>query len=647
MIEFKKLKLSTKILIPAILMIFVSNVITTYISSNKMEEMAFKNTRDSLSMLTDSIFITLRNAMNSGNIETIKEAEKNSRENIKGLESLVVAKSKNTIELFSPNEKYTSDKNILEVFDTKKELVIQMKDENGDSLRVLRPMIAQNDCLMCHVNEKEGNIIGVIDLKFSLDEANQLINSSIKSLIVASFFVIFIISMVILYITKRATYPILDFQKGLIEFFRYLSKENDKIEPLVVHSMDEIGQMVVAVNENIKKTIDGINQDEDAIKQSALICQKASSGELNVKINATASNPEINHLINIVNDLLLAMSQNVRRVLRVLHGYTHDNYEQRINSQDDTKAEIRQLFDSVDVLGETLKRLSEQNLKNGLALQQNGTILSQNVEKLTNSSKQQAVSLQETKLLIDDIVTLIKNGANNTNQMSNLSNEVLVSLNNGHKLANETTKSMVEINDKINLINDSISIIDQIAFQTNILSLNAAVEAATAGESGKGFAVVAGEVRNLASRSAEAAKSIKDLVFSATTTANSGKDMATTMIEGYELLNSNISSTITIINQVANDTKVQLSKIHIIDESITVIDKETNQNAQIAIQTNIISQQANEIATKIVEDAKSKEFDGKNEIKIREKIIDPNYKGTERRNIENKIKAGELDRADF
>jgi methyl-accepting chemotaxis protein len=231
--------------------------------------------------------------------------------------------------------------------------------------------------------------------------------------------------------------------------------------------------------------------------------------------------------------------------------------------------------------------------------------------------------------------------------MSNLSNEVLVSLNNGHKLANETTKSMVEINDKINLINDSISIIDQIAFQTNILSLNAAVEAATAGESGKGFAVVAGEVRNLASRSAEAAKSIKDLVLSATTTANNGKDMATTMIEGYELLNSNISSTITIINQVANDTKVQLSKIHIIDESITVIDKETNQNAQIAIQTNIISQQANEIATKIVEDAKSKEFDGKNEIKIREKIIDPNYKGTERRNIENKIKAGELDRADF
>ncbi len=82
---------------------------------------------------------------------------------------------------------------------------------------------------------------------------------------------------------------------------------------------------------------------------------------------------------------------------------------------------------------------------------------------------------------------------------------------------------MDEINEQVNSINEAITVIDQIAFQTNILSLNAAVEAATAGEAGKGFAVVAQEVRNLAARSAEAAKEIKELVETATTKANSGK----------------------------------------------------------------------------------------------------------------------------
>ncbi len=99
------------------------------------------------------------------------------------------------------------------------------------------------------------------------------------------------------------------------------------------------------------------------------------------------------------------------------------------------------------------------------------------------------------------------------------SNNLIDSIKNGQELAKLTVESMTEINEQTAAIAESITIIDQIAFQTNILSLNAAVEAATAGEAGKGFAVVAQEVRNLASRSAEAAKEIKDLVESATSKA--------------------------------------------------------------------------------------------------------------------------------
>ena len=639
-----KLRISTKILIPAIVMIFVSNIITTYISSNKMEQLAHTNTKESLSMLTDSIFITLRNAMNSGDPEVIKKAELDSREGIKGLQRLYVAKSQETIDFYSPGENFTTDKDVLNVFDTKEELVLEVENSGHSGLRILRPMIAANECLMCHANQKEGDVIGVIDLTFSLDNAKQLISDTIFSLSSTALIIIILISSMILFITKKATQPIEDFKIGLINFFDYISKKKSSIEPLKVHTMDEIGEMVVVVNENINKTIKGLHQDEIAIKESSEVCQQASIGQINVKIKAEASNPEINNLINIVNKMLDAMNYNVIRVLKVLEGYSNDDYEQRINSKGSTKGEFKELFDKVDMLGNTLVKLSGQNLKNGLALQQDSKILAQNVEQLTLSSKEQASSLKDTTLLIADIAKSIHTATANASKMATLANEVTHSSNSGLKLANDTTTSMDDINTKIKSISDAITVIEQIAFQTNILSLNAAVEAATAGEAGKGFAVVAAEVRNLASRSAEAAKEINALVESATTTANSGKEMANNMISGYHKLNQSISSTIAIIDEVTRDSKEQQTKIEVINNAINEIDAKTQKNAQIAIETNIVAQQTNDIAGLIVEDAKGKKFDGKGDIKVRKEIINPSYSGFEKRRIEGLIKDGTLDR---
>ncbi|MCG3716590.1 methyl-accepting chemotaxis protein, partial [Aliarcobacter butzleri] len=173
------------------------------------------------------------------------------------------------------------------------------------------------------------------------------------------------------------------------------------------------------------------------------------------------------------------------------------------------------------------------------------------------------------------------------------------------------------INNQVNLINDSISVIDQIAFQTNILSLNAAVEAATAGEAGKGFAVVAQEVRNLASRSAEAAREIKAIVENATSKANEGKEIANNMIEGYKELNINISETINLIGDIQNASKEQLLGIEQINDAVNSLDRQTQQNAMIASQTNDIAIVTEEIAKLVVKDANAKEFIGKNEVKAK------------------------------
>jgi len=236
----------------------------------------------------------------------------------------------------------------------------------------------------------------------------------------------------------------------------------------------------------------------------------------------------------------------------------------------------------------------KENKANGLTLEESSKVLLDNVDKLNVSSNEAAASLEETAAALEEITSNIRNNTQSIAQMSKISNDVTNSAKNGEELANKTTIAMDEINTQVNLVNEAISVIDNIAFQTNILSLNAAVEAATAGEAGKGFAVVAQEVRNLAARSAEAAKEIKDIVEKATIKANEGKQIATTMIE-----------------------KEQLTGIEQINDAVNELDIQTQQNASVASQTNDIALASDEIAKLIVEDANAKEFIGKDEVKAK------------------------------
>merc|ERR1711879_268887 len=183
---------------------------------------------------------------------------------------------------------------------------------------------------------------------------------------------------------------------------------------------------------------------------------------------------------------------------------------------------------------------------------------------------------------IEGISTIIKENTNTAQKMSVFGEEVKSSIDTGKNLALKTVTAMEEINESTNAVHQALDMIDQIAFQTNILSLNAAVEAATAGEAGKGFAVVAQEVRNLASRSAQAAKDIKAIVESATTKANEGKDIADNMINGYANLSKNINETTQLIEQVVVSSKEQESGILQINSNISQIDTFTKKNEEVA-----------------------------------------------------------------
>ena len=605
--SINKFKVSTKILLPIVLILILGNIFINFKSATKMDEVVRENTKQSMDMLTDSVFLTLRNAMNTGDPDIIKQAEEQSRSSIKGLNSLKVYKSQNTIDMYSPTEQFTQDSTVLKSFETKEEMVIDEYDNESHLLKVLRPMIATQECLMCHANESVGNVIGVIELKFGLDTADAMIKESTLFLYGISFVIIALTLLSVLLVVNKVTSPLKTLQEELNLFFDFILHKTNEIKPFQVHSKDEIGQMVESINSSIEEIVQGVKKDQEAIAQITQTCEKASFGNLSVQINTEANNGSINNLTTIINSLLNSLNYNVNRVLKTLDAYSQDNFNARINSSGKTSGEVKQLFKQVDFLGETLVRLSSQNLKNGMALQEKSKIFANNVDKLAASSNNQKASLEEATKNLNVVLQKTNETTSNAKLMEQYALDVTQSSQKGEALANKTNIAMDEINQKVSTINEAIEIIDQIAFQTNILSLNAAVEAATAGEVGKGFAVVAQEVRNLASRSAEAAKEIKNLVQNATVQTSLGKEIATQMKDEYLILNENITNTTEIIKKVTNDSQEQNINLANINAMIENINNETKNNAKIANDTNIVAKEANEIAQKIVEDAGGKE----------------------------------------
>ena len=405
-----------------------------------------------------------------------------------------------------------------------------------------------------------------------------------------------------------------NFKEGLLSFFSYLNLESSEIKYLDDSAGDEFGEMAKAVNQNIEKTKKGIEEDRRLIQETITVLSEFEQGDLCQRLNISVSNPALMQLKNVLNNMGQNLESNVNNVLDILEQYSNHNYLNKIDKKG-LKEHLLKLSNDVNHLGDSITAILVENKSNGLTLDESSNILLQNVDKLNLSSNEAAASLEETAAALEQITSNIRNNTENIAKMAKYSNDITKASKQGEELANKTTIAMDEINTQVNLVNDAISVIDQIAFQTNILSLNAAVEAATAGEAGKGFAVVAQEVRNLAARSAEAAKEIKNIVENATRKADEGKMIASHMIEGYTQLNSNISQTLTLITDVEMASKEQLMGIEQINDAVTQLDQQTQQNAAIASQAHDIAIETDKIAKLVVSNANEKEFIGKDQVK--------------------------------
>ena len=345
-----------------------------------------------------------------------------------------------------------------------------------------------------------------------------------------------------------------------------------------------------------------------------LACEKISDGYTNDKITSVSDDNKINYIAKSLNDMFKKLNNSINNALDILNEYKDQNYLNKIDTSVFLGGGLKNLFEGINSLQEKITEQVAQNYAQGLQLQAESSTLTKKSDALSLSSQEQSVAIEQTSAAIVEINATIANNLEHVAEMLILGTKIQKESEKGALLSKDTNQAMDEITESTTKAFESINQISQIAFQTNILSLNAAVEAATAGESGKGFAVVAQEVRNLATKSSEVAKEIESLMNILQERTQKGKDIATSMNLGYIDLRQDINKTVSLINHVSDSAKEQEVGVSQISDAINQIDQEVQSNAAIAYDVKTIATGNNEVSNQIVNSSEKMKFIGKNEI---------------------------------
>src|SRR5881392_671964 len=220
-------------------------------------------------------------------------------------------------------------------------------------------------------------------------------------------------------------------------------------------------------------------------------------------------------------------------------------------------------------------------------------------QDLSARTEQTAANLQQAASSMEQLTGTVRQSADSARQANQLATSAAEVAARGGQLVEEVVSTMDEINASSKKISDIIGVIDGIAFQTNILALNAAVEAARAGEQGRGFAVVAGEVRNLAQRSAEAAKEIKALIGASVDKVESGARLVADAGKTMQEIVGSVQRVTDIIGEITAASSEQSDGIGQVSTSVTQLDQMTQQNAALVEESTAAAESLKEQAVRL------------------------------------------------
>ncbi|HXR19963.1 MAG TPA: methyl-accepting chemotaxis protein [Steroidobacteraceae bacterium] len=346
---------------------------------------------------------------------------------------------------------------------------------------------------------------------------------------------------------------------------------------------------VVSYNTNVTAQVLTSQQLQATVQQTQAAVKAALNGDLSQRISLEGKTGQIEALSRGVNELFDTIGAVVDDVNVVVECAKQRDLSARVDSIGKSGA-FGKLASGVNALIGNMMTLVRQIKASAAEVKIGAEEISKGNLNLSQRTEEQASSLEETASSMEQMTSTVRQTADNAGQANQLALAARRQAEKGGTVVGSAVASMAGINAASKKIADIIGVIDEIAFQTNLLALNAAVEAARAGEQGRGFAVVATEVRNLAGRSATAAKEIKALIQDSVTRVGEGSKLVDESGKTLEEIQAAVKKVTEIVAEIAAASREQSTGIEQVNKAVMQMDQSTQQNASLVEQAAAASQ---------------------------------------------------------